>query len=232
MALSSEELYTGAIKPIDFFLTLLVNFLFIFIIWTAIKYLRLNKKWSFQKTLLIVFSLSILPDVSTVFLAAGSTESLLELGTSSIPSALTIIGAINLYYQYLLSLKKNGAIPKLSQLSDVTPTLQIPLSTTRGKTQIAIDQLAFIQYRDKKTYVYLVDESCIICFDSLNTLAQRLPDKEYFFQLNRNVLSHRSAIQKFQTQSDSRIKVWIHGQEFMVSKNKALKFKRWFEILA
>ena len=136
-----------------------------------------------------------------------------------------------MYYQYLLSLKKGAAIPKLSPLSNATTTLQIPLSTTRGKTQITIDQLAFIQYRDKKTYVYLVDESCIICFDSLITLAQRLQNQEYFFQLNRNVLAHRNAIQKFQTQSDSRIKVWIQRQEFMVSKNKAFKFKRWFEIV-
>lgn len=232
MAFSSEELYTGATKSIDFLLTLVTNFLFIFIIWTAVKYLRWNKKWSFQKTFFIVFSISILPDILTTFSTSGRTENLLELSTSSIPSALVIIGGMNLYYQYLLSLQQNFSIADSPPPSDVNPSLPLPLSTTRGKTQITIDQLAFIQYRDKKTYVYLVDESCIICFDSLNTLAQRLEDQECFFQLNRNVLSHRNAIQKFQTQTDSRIKVWIHGQEFMVSKNKALKFKRWFEIEA
>ncbi|MEZ5040395.1 MAG: LytTR family DNA-binding domain-containing protein [Saprospiraceae bacterium] len=226
-AFSSEEWKAAENASLNFFINFLYNFLFVFAIWTLTKCLRLDKQWSSSRTFSIAISISLLPELIALFFTSNSKRILLELFSSSIPSAIIVIGGIHIYYQYLLS--QNQLTYLKPETPEIVTEASIKLTTIKGKTQIGVDQLSFIHYLDGKTLVYNTAGESLVCFDPLNSLITVLREDDRFFKLNRSAIVHRSAIQKYQTQKDSRIRVWIHDQECLVSKNNALKFKRWFE---
>lgn len=207
------------IKQWVYFKDILYIFSVIFSVWQIIRWMTENKRASWISvmgvTLLAIFIQQIIGE-----LLIDWTLDITNFFTIDIPFGLvTGLGVYNFYKSQLPEQKIN---PLKSERMILVPT---PI----GKLQFSELDLLLVYLDKHRTVIHIKNKAPQSAYVSLNSILNELDEADNFYRLNRKVFVNKIAISAYKTMNDSRLKVEVLGMYFIVSKNNAAEFKRWFE---